>query len=169
VPAPASSFTLSVTLGEDSFSAEGKHDLVLKAFEEFKALAGRGDAPDVAEQKGTSRKAKPPKASKPSGNMTLPAFLARLTLSSGPKTGAAIVAWSAQHGDKNKLTSSEVRELWKETKYKLPSTLGNVTRDLNEAAKKGLLRKEGKGPSLVFYADAYEQEKVETWVAPEKA
>jgi hypothetical protein len=41
MPTPANSFTLSVTLGEDSFSASGKHDLVLKAFEDFKALTGR--------------------------------------------------------------------------------------------------------------------------------
>jgi hypothetical protein len=101
--------------------------------------------------------------------MTLPAFLARLTLKSGPKTGTAIVAWSAQHGDKHKLTSSEVRELWKGTRYKLPSSLGNVTRDLNVAAKKGMLRKEGNGPSLVFYADAYEQEQVEAWATSDVA
>jgi hypothetical protein len=54
MPAPASSFTLSVTLGEHSFSASGKHDLVLKAFEDFKVLTGQGDVPDAAEQKRTA-------------------------------------------------------------------------------------------------------------------
>jgi hypothetical protein len=161
---------LSVTVGEDSFSASGKHELVLKAFEDFKALTGQGDAPDAAEQKGTTRRnAKPPKAPKPSGNMTLPAFLARLTIKGGAQTGAAIVAWSAQHTDKDKLTPAEVQTLWKQTKYKVPSNLGNLTRDLNKAVKQGLLRKEGDRQDQVFYADAYEQEQVEAWAASDGA
>jgi hypothetical protein len=161
----ASSFALSVTLGEHSFSASGKSDLVLKAFEDFKVLTGRGDAPDAGGQKGaTASKAKPPKVPKSPGNMTLPAFLARLTLKGGVQIGTAIVVWSAQHNDKNKLSSTEVQALWKQTKYKLPSNLGNLTRDLNKAVKQGLLRKEGEHKSQVFYADAYEQDQVETWV-----
>jgi hypothetical protein len=32
MPPSASSFALAVTLGQDSFSASGKHDLVLKAY-----------------------------------------------------------------------------------------------------------------------------------------
>jgi hypothetical protein len=170
MPAPASTFTLSVTLGEHSFSASGKHDLVLKAFEDFKALTGQVDAPDAAEQKGTAAgKAKPPKAPKPPGNMTLPAFLARLTLKGGAQIGTAIVVWSAQHTDKNKLAPAEVQGLWKQTKYKLPSNLGNLTRDLHKAVKQGLLRKEGERKGLVFYADAYEQQQVEAWATSDGA
>jgi hypothetical protein len=164
MPASASGFTLSVTLSEDSFSATGKHDLVLKAFEDFKALTGQSDAPDAAAGKGAVRsKTKAPKAPKPSGNMTLPAFLARLTMKGGAQTGAAIVAWSAQHANKDKLTPGEVQSLWKQTKYKVPSNLGNLTRDLNKAVKQGLLRKEGDRKDQVFYADAYEQQQVEAW------
>lgn len=164
VPAQASSFTLSVTLGEHSFSASGKHDLVLKAFEEFKALTGHGEASHSAERKGAAvGKGKPSKAPKAPGGMTLPAFLARLTLKGGAQTGTAIVAWSAQHTDNDKLTPAEVQTLWKQTKYKVPSSLGNVTRDLNNAVKQGLLRKEGERKDLVFYADTYEQQQVETW------
>jgi hypothetical protein len=164
MPAPAGSFTLSVTLGDDSFSASGKHDLVLKAFEDFKALSGQGGVPHEAEQTGTTRRtAKPPKAPKPPGGMTLPAFLARLTIKGGPRTGTAIVAWSAQHTAKDKLTPADVEALWKQTKYKLPSTHGNLTRDLNRAVKQGWLRKEGSGRGQVFYADPYEQQQVETW------
>lgn len=166
VPAPASSFTLSVALGEHSFSASGKPDLVLKAFEDFKVLAGRGDAPGAAEQKGTTAgKAKPPKVPKSPGNMTLPAFLARLTLKGAAQIGTAIVVWSVQYNDKDKLTPAEVEALWKRTKYKLPSNRGNLTRDLNSAVKQGLLRKEGERKDQVFYADAYEQQQVETWAA----
>jgi hypothetical protein len=168
--APARSFVLSVTLGEHSFSASGKPDLVLKAFEDFKALTRKGDAYDAAVQKGTAAgKAKPPKAPKSPSNMTLPAFLARLTLKGGAQIGTAIVVWSAQHTDKNKLTPAEVQALWKQTKYKLPSNLGNLTRDLNKAVKQGLLRKEGQRKEQVFYADAYEQQQVEAWATSDGA
>jgi hypothetical protein len=168
--APAGSFALSVTLGDDSFSASGKHDLVLKAFEDFKALTVQGDVPDAASQKGAAAgKAKPPKAPKSPGNMTLPAFLARLTFKGGAHTGAAIVAWSAQHSDKDKLTPAEVQALWRQTKYKVPSNLGNLARDLNKAVKQGLLRKEGERKDQVFYADAYEQQQVEAWATGDGA
>lgn len=170
MPASASSFTLSVTLGEHSFSASGKPALVLKAFEDFKVLTGRGDAHGAAEQKGTTAgRAKAQKAPKSPGNMTLPAFLARLTLKGGAQIGTAIVAWSVQHTDKDKLTPAEVQTLWKQTKYKLPSTRGNLTRDLNKAVKEGLLRKEGERKDQVFYADAYEQQQVETWATSDGA
>jgi hypothetical protein len=123
--------TLSVTFGDDSFSASGKQDVVLKAFEDFKALTGH-DGGETSTQKPAAARRVGPKRSatttRSSGAATLPAFLAPLKLKSGPKTGAAIVAWSAQHGETSKLTSAEVRDLWKGTKYKLPSTLGNVTR-----------------------------------------
>jgi hypothetical protein len=163
MPASASSFTLSVTLGEDSFSASGKHDLVLRAFEDFKMLTGQSGAPDAPEQTGTARRKARPKASRAAGDLTLPAFLGRLTIKGGTQTGAAIVAWSAQHTDKEKLTPAEVQTLWKQTRYKLPSNLGNLTRDLNKAVKQGLLRKEGERKGQVFYADAYEQQQVEAW------
>jgi hypothetical protein len=101
--------------------------------------------------------------------MTLPAFLARLTFKGGAQTGAAIVAWSAQHADKDKLTPAEVQVLWRQTKYKVPSNLGNLTRDLNQAVKQGLLRKEGERKDLVFYADAYEQQQVEAWATSDGA
>lgn len=167
----ATSFTLSVALGEHSFSASGKPALVLKAFEDFKVLAGREDAHDVAGQKGiTTGKAKAPKVPKSPGTMTLPAFLARLKkLKGGAQVGTAIVVWSAQHNDKAKLTSAEVQALWKQTKYKLPSSLGNVTRDLNKAVKQGSLRKEGERKSQIFYADTYEQEQVEAWAPSDGA
>jgi len=160
-----------VTLGEHSFSASGKPALVLKAFEDFKVLTGRGDAPGAAEQKGTTTggKAKAPKALKAPANMTLPAFLARLTLKGGAQVGTAIVAWSAQHTDKDKLTPAEVQTLWKQTKYKLPSTRGNLTRDLNKAVKEGLLRREGERKDQVFYANAYEQQQVEKWATSDGA
>ena len=168
--ASASSFTLSVTHGEHSFSASGKPDLVLKTFEDFKVLAGWGDAPDAAKQKGASAgKAKPPKVPKSPGNMTLPAFLARLTLKGGAQIGTAIVAWSAQHNDKSKLTPADVQALWKQTKYKLPSNRGNLARDLNKAVKQGLLRKEGERGHQIFYADAYEQDQVEAWAKSDGA
>jgi hypothetical protein len=166
----ASSFTLSVTLGEYAFSASGKPDRVLKAFEDFKVLTGWGDAPDAADQKGTTTgKAKRPKVPKSPGNMTLPAFLARLTLKGGVQVGTAIVVWSAQHTDKNKLTPAEIQALWKQTKYKLPSNRGNLSRDLNKAVKQGLLRKEGERMGQVFYADAYEQQQVEAWATSDGA
>lgn len=48
----------------------GKPALVLKAFEDFKVLAGRDDAHDAAGQKGaTTGKAKAPKVSKSPGTM----------------------------------------------------------------------------------------------------
>jgi hypothetical protein len=87
----------------------------------------------------------------------------------GAQTGTAIVAWSAQYADKEKLTPAEVQTLWKQTRYKVPSNLGNLTRDLNKAVKQGLLRKEGVGKDQVFYADGYEQQQVEAWATSEEA
>lgn len=167
--APASSFALSVTIGDDSFSASGNHDLVLKAFEDFKVLTGQSGTPDAPEQKAASRPKAKLRASKAGGDMTLPAFLARLTIKGGAQTGAAIVAWSAHHADNDKLTPTEVQALWKQTKYKVPSSLGNLTRDLNNAVKQGLLRKEGDRKDQVFYADAYEQQQVESWATTDGA
>jgi len=55
MPSSTGSFELSVSLGENSFSASGKHDLVLKAFEDFKALTGRsGDSTVPKRMSGSS-------------------------------------------------------------------------------------------------------------------
>jgi hypothetical protein len=171
MPAPTGSFDLSVSLGEASFSASGKPDLVLKAFEDFKALTGHAD---VAQQASAGRRTTSAKrassASPPSGDLSLPAFLARLKIKGGAQVGTAIIAWSAQYDGKDRLTPKEVEVLWKRTKYKVPSTVGNLTRDLNKAVKAGLLRKDEQGRGkVVFYADAYEQQQVEQWATTGEA
>jgi hypothetical protein len=157
--APTSLFTLDVRLGEDAFSASGKPDLVLKAFEDFKALTGHiGDGP----QPTTSAKRAPRERhiKTPHGEVLLQEFLAKLKLKGNAQVGAAILSWATQHGEKDKLTTLELHELWEQTEHKAPTPASNVTRDLGPAIKKGWVKKEGKGKGQTFHAQAYGQKEV---------
>jgi hypothetical protein len=158
MPTSASPFTLSVTLGDDSFSASGKHDLVLKAFEDFKVMAGHaGDG----SQPPPARRARREKKNETSHDeVLLQEFLAKLKLKSNAEVGAAILAWAAEHGEKAALTSSELHELWEQTEFKAPTPAANVPRDLGPAVKKGWVKKEGKGKGQTFRAQAYGQKEI---------
>jgi hypothetical protein len=95
-------------------------------------------------------------------------FLAKLKLKGNAEVGAAILSWAAQHDEKDKLTSTELHELWEQTEFKAPTPASNIPRDLAPAVKKGWVKKEGKGKGQTFHAQAYGQKEVaKLMAAPE--
>jgi hypothetical protein len=158
VPSATGFFALDVRLGEDSFSASGKPDLVLKAYEDFKALTGHGgdDPPPRVAAKRAARSTQ----TKTHDEVFLQEFLATLNLKGNGQVGAAILAWTAQYGEKEKLTALELHELWEQTEHRAPTPAANIPRDLTPAIRKGWVKKEGKGQGQTFYAQAYGQKEV---------
>jgi hypothetical protein len=163
MPSSIGSFELSVSLGGSSFSSSGKPDLVLKAFEDFKALVGHGG--EIAPASAGSSVRSPARAKRAGSHESVPvqAFLSKLKLKGNAQIGAAILSWSAQHGENEKLTPSELHSLWEQTEFKPPSPASNTVRDLAPAVKKGWVKKEGKGAGQTFYAPAYGQKEVAKW------
>lgn len=159
VPTATSSFTLDVRLGEDTFSASGKPDLVLRAFEDFKRLTGHAAEAAGETVKGNA-KARRHQQEKRTGDVLLQEFLAKLSLKGNAQIGAAILSWAAQHHDKDKLTSVELHELWSETEFKPPTPAANTVRDLAPAVKKGWIKKDGKGRAQTFHAPPFGQKEV---------
>lgn len=159
MPASAAPFQLSVSLDDYSFSASGKPDQVLKAFEDFKAMAGYGGEgskpPPVARRVPRERKDKAPH-----DEVLLQEFLAKLKLKGNAEIGAAILSWTAQHSEKDALTTRELHELWEQTEHKAPTPASNISRDLAPAIKKGWVKKEGKGKGQTFRAQAYGQKEI---------
>ena len=145
-------------LGEDSFSASGKPDLVLKAYEDFKALTGHGrdDQPPRVAAKRAVRSTQ----TETHDEVLLQEFLAALNLHGNGQVGAAILSWAAQHGEKQKLTTLELHELWEQTEHKVPAPASNIPRDLTSVIRKGWVKKEGKGQGQTFHAQAYGQKEV---------
>jgi hypothetical protein len=158
VPSATGSFALDVRFGEDSFSASGKPDLVLKAYEDFKALTGHGGdhPPPIVAAKRAARSTQ----TNTHDEVLLQEFLTTLNLKGNGQVGAAILAWSAQYGEKEKLTVLELHELWEQTEHRAPSPASNIPRDLASAIKKGWVKKEGKGQGQTFHAQAYGQKEV---------
>ena len=162
MPEPASSFTLAVTIGKNSFSASGKHDLVLKAFEEFKALTGRSKDPAAPTVRAPARKAEPAGSSAtmsaPAG-VPLPAYIKTLKLSGNKERATAILVWAAENG-KDRLTTSEIEREWKKTNLKPPA---NLSRDLGLAAKEGWIALEGKGNDQAWMVHGFGKQALAGW------
>jgi hypothetical protein len=165
MPPSASSFALAVTLGQDSFSASGKHDLVLKAYEDFKAMTGRGGVPAPASATGKTGKAGASTKQPATGSTTttadglpLQGYLAELDLPTNWQRVTAILIWSADHGGKGSLTTGEVKKLWAKTHFKSP---GNLSRDIGVAAKNGWIMTEGKA----HFAHGFGRKAASEWVA----
>jgi hypothetical protein len=167
MPSSTGSFELSVSLGENSFSASGKHDLVLKAFEDFKALTGRSGDSTVPKGQGSTTRAKPGasgKVTSSSGGLPLPAYLSTLKLAGNKERATAILVWSTGDGQE-RLTTAEIKALWTKTHLKPAS---NLSRDLGEAVKKGWIVLEGKGQEQGWAAHGFGKKAVSEWVAAEK-
>jgi hypothetical protein len=181
MPAPASSFTLSVTLGNDSFSASGKPDLVQEAFEDFKALVTHGGSGAATSPRRkapgapkTRRRARRTDNDGPSGSlphsdeMPVQLFLAGLKLKGNSKIGTAILVWAAKHTDTPRLTPLQIHELWEQTEFKPPSPASNTVRDLEPAVKKGWIKREGRGAGQTYSAPAFGLKEVAKWTADEE-
>lgn len=167
MPPSASSFTLSVALGSDSFSASGKHDLVLKAFEDFKALTGRSRDRAAPTVRAPATKAKPAGSSAttsaPAG-VPLPAYIKTLKLSGNKERATAILVWAAENG-KDRLTTSEIEREWKKTNLKPP---GNLGRDLGLGAKEGWIALEGKAPDQAWVVHGFGKQALASWGKADK-
>lgn len=169
--ATARDFTLSITLGDASFSASGDSQLVLDAFAEFKELARsapkRRNTPPQHDQ--SVDKADEVPASDTGGasdeDLPLPAFLATLKLSGNTQIGTAILDWSKRYANKDTLTSAELYDLWGSTSYKPPSRVANLTRDMKKAGQQGWIKVSGKGSDLKFQAYGFTTKTVDGWRA----
>jgi hypothetical protein len=162
-------FELSVTLGDASFSASGEADLVLRKFAEFKALASPSGAPTAAKPRKVIAQAEPtpdvsPDVKSPT-TLPLKPFLSRHKLRGNKEKAAAVLAWSAESGEKHKLTFAELETLWKRTGFKTPT---NLTRDVRAAAKEGWLESEGAGKDEVFFIAGYGEGVLAGWVTEGK-
>jgi len=159
---PSAAFELSVSIGGDSFSASGKHDLVLKAFEDFKTLTGRSGDPAPTKPRGSARKTKSNSggaSSSTADGLLLPAFVKSIKLAGNKEKATAILAWAAENG-KDRLTTNEVENLWKKTHFKVAS---NLSRDLGAAAKEGWIELEGKAPDQAWVIHGFGKTALASW------
>lgn len=144
----SSNLSLSITFGSASFEATGPAQLVMKALEEFKALASAAPAaPATPAATGETSAATGPQSSAAS-RVPLPQFLSSKAISGNAKIATAIVAWAADHENKSSLTSAEIKGYWKDTTVKVP---GNLARDIDSAKKQGWLTVEGRGYAVTGF------------------
>jgi hypothetical protein len=164
MPTSTAVFELSVSIGGNSFSASGKHDLVLKAFEDFKALTGGsvGD-PTPTKPRGSKTKSNGGGASSPSTDgFPLPAYVKAIKLVGNKERATAILAWASENG-KVRLTTREIEDLWKTTHFKVA---GNLKRDLGLAAKEGWVAREGKGSDQAWVIHGFGKTTLASWGEP---
>jgi hypothetical protein len=161
MPTPSAQFQLSVSLGGDSFSACGKHDLVLKAFEDFKELTGQARDSLPSKGRGSATKTKPATgaANASLGGLPLPAYVKSLKLAGNKERATAILVWAAENG-KDRLKTTEIESYWKTTHFKRP---GNLGRDLGLAAKEGWIALEGKPPDQAWVVHGFGKEALASW------
>lgn len=130
----ADNFDLSLKFGEAEFTASGPSELVLEAFEEFKALMEK--APAAAQAKvdeasvSATLGARPPFA----------IFMKRDWPNHAAKA-AAIYTWAKRHDGKNRLRPSEMSTYWK----RFDKKPGNPTMACQNAEQKGWLESLGGG------------------------
>jgi hypothetical protein len=159
---------MAMSFGDSSFSASGRHDQVIKAFEDFKGLIGRSGAsasvvsPTAKPAKTTAQPKVPSPgsvafASKADG-LPLQGYLAGLDLPTNWQRATAILIWSAEHDGKENLTAGEIKKLWAKTHFKSP---GNLSRDLGVASKNGWIVYEGKH----YFAHGFGKKAASEWVA----
>ena len=148
---------------------------MLKTFAEFKELAAAprpefekpgGDEGDGAGGGGGDGGGGPGKKAKVKSSTTLPLkpFLAEHKLKGNKEKVAAVLAWSAESGEKQKLTFDELEALWKRGGFKMPA---NFPRDVRKAQSEGWIDSEGKGPTEVFLINGYGEDIVAGWLKEE--
>jgi hypothetical protein len=139
---PPEHLNISVSVGTASFSGEGPADRVMAALEKFTDLIATADL-DSAPEFPADEEGAPPAAVKPAKTgekEPLPVFLKSKTLSGNIEVATAIVAWAQKHdGKSDGIKTGEIATYWRGTKLKEP---GNLTRDLGNAIKAGMLHRE---------------------------
>jgi hypothetical protein len=139
---------VSVAVGGATFTASGPTDAVREFFDDFKALlaAGVPSPPPIDQQADRPAAGTPPPAGPP---LRIGEFARQLDLKGNPNRAAAIVVWSARYGDKAELSRGDIETLWRQTSWK---KAGNLTRDIAQALRSGLLHREGAGNRSVYSA-----------------
>lgn len=164
---------LSVTVGDAAFSASGETAVVLETYADFKKLLG-GPRPVHPPKRGTTAPEfeagsddAPPAAPERHTNLPLKPYLEQFKLKGNKEKATAILAWSAESGEKTALTVSEVEKLWKRTPFKLPTKLA---RDLRAAEGEGWLDSQGKSgsPNATFSINGYGEGIVAGWASNKK-
>ncbi len=138
--------TFEVSIDSMSFAASGDAALVFKAWNEFQQTVISNDARLRAIQE---QRPQPAKRTSLGGTDTsaedepLAVYLERYpNLDSNPKIGLAIIAWAKRHLSLDSLGPTDVKRLWRDTNYPVPS---NVPRELANAVKPGWLVRTGNG------------------------
>jgi hypothetical protein len=163
-------FSLSIALGDSSFSAQGELSAVLDAYEDFKKLLSSEPkaaktSPPVSRPTGQPRKAATTVTSTSATDLPLKPFVKGLTLKGNKEKATAIVAWANATGNETGLTHAEIEELWKKTPFKAPK---NLRRDVRGAETEGWLHQDGKAgsPESTYRITGYGQQMVDGWKAP---
>lgn len=161
-------FSLSITLKDAAFSAQGDVSTVFDAYKDFKSLLSMkpeagGEASTTDLPGGPSHESSAQSdLSASHTDLPLKPYLSELKLKGNKEKATAIVAWSGSSGAKAALTLTEIEKLWKKTPFKAPS---NLARDLRQAEAEGWLHREGKSgsPDATFQLNGYGQQIVEGW------
>ncbi len=176
----SSQLELSVSIASASFSATGDTQIVLDAYADFKELL-RSGVPTVAsgdqicEEPTTENRAQPREQEHPAAtevkaptSLPLKPYLARLRLRGNKHKAAALLAWSAESGEKAELTASEIEQLWRRSPFKVPK---NVPRDVRAAEAEGWLDSAGKenSPSTTYRINGFGEGIVAGWVTPSES
>jgi hypothetical protein len=162
---------LSVSIGSASFSASGDKQVVLDAYEDFKALLESLPVPAPTREAPASPApdagAAPPDGAavasvKSPTSLPLKPYLEGLTLKGNKEKATAIVAWSAESGEKAALTVTDVEKLWKKTPFRAPA---NLPRDLRKAEAEGWIERQGKdgSPEATYSINGYGEGIVAGW------
>jgi hypothetical protein len=124
---------IQVSSGKTSFSAEGREEVVLRLYEEFRSAR---DA--TSESAGAGE----PEQGGAGGKLPLPKFLETYPPRTNPEAVAALAAWAHDHDGKNEVTTKEIAAMWRRTPRKKP---GNLGRDIAKAVNNGWLEDAGYG------------------------
>jgi len=155
---------LETAFGDATFMAEGDADMVLRAFESFKAH----DAAHHRQRTPAKSPAEPPadktdktdadktdtEASRKTENLPLPAFLKQFQLKTNFETAVAIAVWaSRQPNGPRQFDKDSLAKFWGASGEKVP---GNVGAELNRATLRGWMTRASRGKfDLVAYGEEY--------------
>jgi hypothetical protein len=157
-------FRLEVSRGEDSFSAEGDAELVMKAYDRFREDVLVGTTPKTttaansgSDEKGTNGSASG-KVTTTTDNLPLPAFVRAHPPKTHGQSVAVLATWAHLNDGTNEFTKVSIEALWKKSSLK---KAGNLTAALIDAEKQGWLEKTGHGKyELTSYGSAHVLEKI---------
>lgn len=147
-----SEFRVRASVGDVTFEAEGPEAAVREMWDDFMDRSMSGDLPRTPSRPERVVPAAPagqdphvdemPAAVAAAKKMPLPAFIGQGDFKgrSNYEQLAVLVFWSKYNRDEGLLKTSEINDLWG-TSIKFGDAPGNMSRDLGNARKHGLLEK----------------------------